>query len=285
MHNPSGRQSPLHGDARLRVGPVPSVPLREETGTIPAGPFNLAYRVEGVGQPVLVVGSALYYARVLSPALRACVRLAFVDHRGFGRPHAPYGPADYTLDAVLDDVEAPRQRLGLGRVVVLGHSGHGLLALEYAKRYPEGVSHVVVVAAGPGHAPEHAAAAEPGRRFVAFCLAMAARSWADPAFDAAPLWHGVRPNMDVVDHLWGEALRDLDVGAGLAELAAPVLLAAGRLDYLVAPVSAWGPYRAAFRDLTVRVFEGSGHTPPFEEPEAFAAELVGWLAARPSTTP
>ena len=32
------------------------------------------------------------------------------------------------------------------RVVVIGHSGHAYLALEYAKRYPAQVSHVALLA-------------------------------------------------------------------------------------------------------------------------------------------
>ena len=51
----------------------------------------------------------------------------------------------------------------------------------------------------------------------------------------------------------------------------------GRYDYLIAPPSAWDPLRDKFNDLTVRVFERSGHTPQFEEPELFDAELLSWL--------
>ncbi len=59
----------------------------------------------------------------------------------------------------------------------------------------------------------------------------------------------------------------------------PVFLAMGRFDF-VAPLDAWTPYRARFRDLTLAVFERSGHTPQVEETESFDARLLAWLASR-----
>ena len=46
-----------------------------------------------------------------------------------------------------------------------------------------------------------------------------------------------------------------------------------------APYATWDPYRSRFKDLTVRVFERSGHTPQLEESALFDAELLQWLAA------
>lgn len=276
------------------------------SGSLRRGPFELSYQVEGTGPAALVIGSARYYPRIFSAALRHKLRLAFIDHRGFGRALGAYGPGDAGLDQVLADTEALRQHLGLGRCIVIGHSGHGYMALEYAKRFPAAASHVVMIATGPSHSPADAALAErhwqeavcperkarfaadmaglpalleaaPERRFISFCLAMAARSWFDPGFDAAPLWADVSVNMPVIDQLWGEAFRDLDISAGLDQLSIPVLLALGRCDYLVAPAEAWAPHRAAFRDLTMRIFEQSSHTPPLEQPVDFDAELLGFL--------
>ena len=48
-------------------------------------------------------------------------------------------------DTLLDDIEQTRRELGLDRIVVIGHSIHSFMALEYAKRYPENVSHVVMI--------------------------------------------------------------------------------------------------------------------------------------------
>jgi proline iminopeptidase len=278
-------------------------------GTIESGPFGLAYSVEGQGRPAIVIGSAVYYPRVFSQNLRQSLKLVFADHRGFAQAFGSFGPSDYALDVVLDDIERVRRHLGLETIIIIGHSGHGYMALEYAKRFPQHVSHVVMVATGPSHSAAHNAATEqywqesvcperkarlesdlallpaeieaaPEKRFVTFCVRMGARSWYDHTFDAAPLWEGVHVNMPVFDHLWGEAFRDIDIAQGLDRLDVPVFLALGRYDYLVAPHATWDPYRDRFKDLTIRVFEKSGHTPQLEESGLFDAELLGWLSSR-----
>ena len=57
----------------------------------------------------------------------------------------------------------------------------------------------------------------------------------------------------------------------------PVFLGLGRYDYLVAPPRSWNS-RQNFRNLTISVFEKSGHTPQFEEAKLFDQELLQWLA-------
>lgn len=275
-------------------------------GTLPSGPFELGYVIEGRGPTALVIGSARYYPRTFSQRLREHLRLVFVDHRGFAPASRPVTQADFGLDQLLRDMEHARVSLGLGEVVVIGHSGHAYLALEYAKRYPHAVTRAVLIAAGPSQStamaelterhwresvcPERKAkqdaallelpralAEAPERRFITFCLRLGPRSWFDPDFDAGPLWEGVSVHMTMFDHVWGEVFRDLDITQGLEGLRAPVLLALGRFDYLVAPHFAWEPYRGLFRELTVRVFDRSGHTPQLEESEAFDRVLLDWL--------
>ena len=255
-------------------------------GTIRSGGFELAYSIEGRGPPVLVVGSAVYYPRTFSDVLRTQLQLVFVDHKGFARPVADAAHDEYTLDRVLEDIEQVRQHLALKKIAILGHSGHGYMALEYAKRYPRHVSHVVLIATGPSHSAEHLQLAErnweetvcperkaqlerdllllqkeiaaaPERRFITFCLRLGARSWFDPHFDARALWAGVQVNMAVIDHLWGEAFRDLDIRQGLAELSVPVVIALGKHDYLIAPYFAWEPYRSSFQDVTFRGYSSA----------------------------
>jgi proline iminopeptidase len=277
-----------------------------ETGSYRAGPFDLGYRIEGSGKPLLVIGSATYYPRTFSQALRKKLRLVFIDHRGFAPARTDYAAGDIGFDTVLDDIERLRAHLGLERFAILGHSGHGYMALQYAKRHPERVSHVIMVGTGPSHSARHMAladriweetvsparkaifvremaklgddiAARPQARFKALLIRLGAKSWYQPDFDAAPLWRDVTVNNAVFDHLWGEVFRDIDIRKGLNRLAAPVLLALGRSDYLVAPAFTWDEYREEFADLTVRIFEESGHTPQLEESELFDETLLSFL--------
>jgi proline iminopeptidase len=219
--------------------------------------------------------------------------------------------AEFALDRLLDDMERARQELGLGRVAVLGHSGHALMALEYAKQYPAHVSHVIMIGMAPDLSAASAAAADrywqesvspdrkailaenfqrlpderlaqlpPGEQFIRNYVRNGPRIWYDPRFDSSPLWEGIEVNRDMIDHVWGGVFREIDITHGLTTFDRPVFLALGRYDFLVAPPAAWDAIRSQFRDFTVRVFERSGHTPQYEEATLFDAEVVGWLKTR-----
>src|SRR5437879_9632379 len=93
-------------------------------GMISAGPFRLPYIVEGTGRPAIVIGSSRYYQRAFSQNLRKHLQLVFMDHRGFVPSPGPVDTSEFELEKLVDDVETLRQQLGLGPVVVIGHSGH-----------------------------------------------------------------------------------------------------------------------------------------------------------------
>ncbi|WP_218776739.1 alpha/beta fold hydrolase [Nostoc sp. T09] len=253
-----------------------------------------------------MVGSSLYYSRTFSKNLRNSLKLVFVDHRGFSPPHDCKDISQYNLDLLVDDIELVRKELGFDNVIVIGHSGHAFIALEYAKKYPANVSHVVMMCAAPNFSPEGRAAAEqylndsvcperkaalalnltrlpqemataPEKAFITYCLLMGPKSWFDYNYDATKLWEGVEVNMAMFDYVWGEVFRDIDITENLDKLEAPVLLALGQYDYLIPPAHMWESVRDKFSNLTIRIFEKSSHAPHFEEPELFDKELINWL--------
>lgn len=83
--------------------------------------------------------------------------------------------------------------------------------------------------------------------------------------------------MPVIDHVWGEIFRDIDVTQGLETITMPVLLALGRWDWLVAPYYTWQPLLPLFRDITLVLFDRSSHCPQLEEQDLFDAKLLNWL--------
>lgn len=283
------------------------------SGRLMRGGFELTWRdyapLAGAQAPcLLVVGSADYYDRCFSADLRRSVRLILVDHRAMARHAGPALP-DYALAHIADDIEALRQAVEVESVCLLGHSGHAYMVLEHARRYPGSVSAICLAGAGPDQSAqsralaerrwqelydpcrkaladqafgglEAALAAAPERGFVAFCLALAARSWADPTFDAAALWAGTVINRAGIDLLWGEVFASYPVAQAAAELTCPVLLLLGEQDYLVPPVSAWDGLRPLFRDLTVSALPDCGHTPMLERPDLFDPLLRQWLAEK-----
>jgi len=276
--------------------------------TVEIDGFKLGYHIEGRGIPVIVVGSCHYYPKLFSEELRQHLQLVFIDHRGFSSPPPSTPQSAYELETILDDVEQIRRRLNLGPAVIMGHSGHAYMALEYAKRYPQNASHVVMIAAAPNLGPENQKEAErayeklasserreihekkmqhlsekieaaPERRFITFCLCNEAKTWYDPHFDSAYLWEGVTVNHAMIDYVWGKVFRDIDITQGLESFERPVFLALGRYDFLAAPPSTWEPLRHRFLNLTQIVFEKSGHNPQFEEAARFDRELLRWISS------
>jgi proline iminopeptidase len=70
--------------------------------------------------------------------------LVFYDHRCNGRS-AGAEVSSMTWENLAADAEALRQALGFDKWAVLGHSFGGMVALEYALRYPESLSHLVLL--------------------------------------------------------------------------------------------------------------------------------------------
>lgn len=277
-------------------------------GSIRVGGFELRYTVEGEGNPAIVVGSSVYYPRTFSQNLRQHLKLICMDHRGFGKALEPFTTADFELDVLVDDIEALRQSLGLGQIIIVGHSGQGYMALAYARKYPQHVSHIILIGMSPDSslasfqaadqyldesvAPERKALlaenmarlnaeieADPSSAFITRSLLSAPRIWYDYTYDSAWLWQGVDVIPEMFDYVWGHLFRDYDITGFVGELQQPVLVMLGRYDYWNPP-HLWEAVRPHFRDLRIRVFEQSGHTPQLEQPDDFNRELLAWLAQK-----
>lgn len=267
----------------------------------------LRYVCEGAGVPALVIGSAVYYPRVFSPRLREYLRLIFADTRHFATGGWASGSGELSLRTYLDDVERIRASLELDRVVLIGHSHHGSLAVEYAKRHPERVSHIVLIGSPPVDVPSTMTAAEmywqqhasrqrkaalqdnlaavraeeekgltPEQAYVRRYVAEGPRYWYDLNYNASKLWDGVPLNMDVINVFRTFFAEGYEMRCNPDQLTAPVLVAVGRYDYAVPP-TLWTARQTALPNLSLRLFEYSGHTPQLEEPHAFDEVLLDWL--------
>ena len=78
-------------------------------------------------------------------------------------------------------------------------------------------------------------------------------------------------------YVWGKLFAEIDATQGLEHFDRPVFAALGRYDFIVAPPASWDPIKSMFQRLTIRIFEKSGHTPQFEEPELFDENLLAWM--------
>jgi proline-specific peptidase len=121
-------------------------PIRE--GYVDAGGVMIYYKTFGRGKPLLIVhggpGAAHdYFLPHLTPLARH-YELIFIDERGSGRSQTLEDVSAYTVENMVEDVEAVRKALNLGQISLLGHSFGGVLAQAYALKYQQNLSHLIL---------------------------------------------------------------------------------------------------------------------------------------------
>jgi proline iminopeptidase len=277
-------------------------------GVVTAGGLDRPYVVKGKGTPLLSIASALYGSRLFTGPILDHFRIYCVDSRLFLPSDSGLNVETITIESVAQEMDEIRQAFGFETVAVLGHSIFGNFALEYARRYPDRVTHVVVVGAPPigfmqgflaaqdeyweAHASDerkdilernYAELSEdslsklsPIEAWRAVQAANVPQWWYDPTFDSAPLWEGTRlQNREVRERLFG-LLYEYDLGQGPGKIETPVFVAEGVYDYVV-PHTLWYDELPKLPNATFHLFEKSGHSPQFEEPELFADKLIEWF--------
>lgn len=262
---------------------------------------DVFYTTRGNGVPCIVpciLGTSVYERLTPSP-LTDHFQFVYVDMRGAGQSTGD--PADLTFDVLANDLDAVRSDLGLARVAVLGYSIMGVAALEYGRRYPDTVSHVIMAGTPPtgdlqamvtastaffaadGSAErkailqENMARLSPDTPPTQAVFAQTPMRFFDPRFDAASLFAGSVFNPRVFGHFLGTLTARWTILAGLESLRVPVLLAHGRYDYVV-PFTMWDGIVDQVPNAHLHLFERSGHQTFFEEPVRFAEVVLAWMA-------
>lgn len=272
---------------------------------IDADGMQLQYYVEENGEtPVLILGSSVYYARAFSPAFRENRTTVFADLRHFARAVDDRRNDEISLEDYLSDVDKIRAEVGFDSFTLVGHSHHGNLALEYAKRFPDRVERIALIGSPPCGVEQVTKAGERfwaenasnGRKaahsrnltallaedagssreaFIRHYLADGPKYWRDENYDAAWLWDGVLVNLELI-RAFRNFFWEYDFARRRAQIPAPVLVVMGRHDYVV-PHTLWRDVLPNVENVTYRLFERSGHTPQLEEPQLFDRAFADWL--------
>jgi proline iminopeptidase len=106
------------------------------------------YQIIGHGTALMIVhggpgASHDYFLPYLLPLARTN-RVVFIDERGSGRSEKLEDASQYTVENMVEDVEAVRQALHLGKISLLGHSYGGVLAQAYAFKYQQNLTHLIL---------------------------------------------------------------------------------------------------------------------------------------------
>lgn len=247
--------------------PQPSIP--RTSGVLTIGGTPHPYLTEGTGLPCIVVALATGYPPLFSDRLKQRIRFIYVDFKNSWNMESPRNVEKITMDSLVDEVDQVRSALGLDKVCVLGHSAPGFVALEYALRHPESVSHAVLVNVEPyftsdfkkekarfweadASADRKAAlkrnverlpddllrTLSPRDAFALRYVRNGPRYFYDPSYDFYWAWAGKHYSAETLSHYLSTILADYDPRPRLASNTVPMFVALGRYDYDV-PYHEW----------------------------------------------
>jgi proline iminopeptidase len=228
------------------------------------------------------------------------MQLVYFDHRGQGRS-ARGDPEKYTLDENVEDMEALRRHLGCGPIVSVGTSYGGMVAMAHAARYPDAVSHLVLIvtaAHGGFNARARQTIAEHGTPEM---QAVCDQLWGGELktedqlrnyyrvmgpkysyrFDPAAAGQGrargiMAPDAINMAFKPGGFLQTLDLRPELGRITAPTLILAGRHDWICAPEFS-EEIASLIPGSDLRIFENSSHSIRADEPEAMLDAIAGFV--------
>lgn len=270
--------------------------------------IKLPYFIEGTGIPCVIAADAGLQQKVLSQDLRKEFKFIFLKSRNDIPYESPVGFDDITMDTLVDDIEQLRTVLGIDRICILGHSAVGLIAIEYARKYPEHTSHVIMIGTPPGlnseitkigneyweiHASderkmilkrnqeqlaeEDLSSLSPLEAQNKRYAALGPKFWYDPGYDFSSLLD-YYSNVEGWNHFFNVIMGNYDITRG-NQITTPIFLALGCHDYVV-PYVLWDDYKDKFPDLSYNLFEKSGHFPMLEERELFDKKLIEWISSQ-----
>lgn len=260
---------------------------------IPVRDVMLNVKIIGKGYPLVLMhggpGADLYTMMSFKPCADQFT-LIFYDHRCNGRSEGA-DVSSMTWENLTADADSLREKLGFGKWAVLGHSFGGNVAIEYALRYPNRVSHLILVNSGAdyrwvrenapallsqrGFSPEVVDAGrrmlngeiEPSEMFPTLMKLGKAYTphlspWKIPHMILTGLQTKLQPTALIFAGT--QLLRNWTVMDRLKEINAPTLLIAGREDFLYPPEHQQ-QMASGIPNARLALVNQSGHNPQDEQ--------------------
>lgn len=239
--------------------------------TVAVNGINLAYTRLGKGTPLMLVhGFPLDSSswNELIPYLKDHFDLILPDLRGFGKSTTVEAP--YTLSDMADDLAGLLDHLGVEKTALAGHSMGGYISLAFAKKYPQRVSGLGLIASqAAADAPEgkerrYKTAADVAEKGVGVVVdAMTPKLSADVRVQE--FVRGVierQSKQAVIGALKAMAERE-DAMPILSSFNFPLVLIHGDADQLI-PIERAKEIKSANPSATLLELKGAGHMPMME---------------------
>jgi len=260
-----------------------------ETGVVTAN-----VRVEGAGPPIVLIhgfGAALDWWDAIAPELARDHRVIRLDLIGHGGTEAP--ASGYSIERQAALAKAVLDKLGVGRLAVVGHSMGGEVATAFTALDPARVEHLVLIDSPPkpettfdlmtrlGLTPIIGQALWRLRTGTMLRQALAqgfAPGFPVPEKFVADLW---QLTYTVFHNAHDDSLAYVTAEGTPERLAVlhpvpPLLVIFGTRDQLISPTSA--KLFESVPGASVVMVDGAGHSPMVEAPERTLALIRDFLA-------
>lgn len=272
---------------------------------LPIRDVSLFAKVMGKGDPLVLMhgGPGLDHTTLsaLEP-LADQFTLIFYDHRANGRSSG--ATESMTWENLTQDADAIRQLLGFEQWAVLGHSFGGQVALEYALRFGDRITQLILLDTGadqrltcanaPGILRKRGyseATVRAVRRFFtgdlrleevkpsvmkfmkAYFYRFRIRDWPRALIEGSHL--KFRPETTLFG--FSRLVRRWSVMNRLGEIDIPTLVMGGRFDFLFPPEHL-AIIADRLPDARLEIIENAGHNPHDEQPGAVMSILRSFLS-------
>jgi proline iminopeptidase len=274
---------------------------------------HIKYFVAGTGPLLIVQGpgwglGSEYLRRGLVP-LEAHFTLVFYDTRGSGQSSRPADESRMRTLDMIDDLEGLRRFWRIPRLLLMGHSHGGTIALGYAIRYPTHVKKLVLVDSGiidfDFSAPikQQLENRKNDKRFEdaiaslnsggsistdAELVGFLNHIWPLFFYDPDRYLASFVASFSELPSAWvfnkhPENDGSLKEDGVLSAVRTPTLIIAGRNDWVCGPVVA-EHLHAEIGNSEIRILEKTGHFPWVEDPVEFFAAVVDWVSSPNAAT-
>ncbi|MGE5861893.1 MAG: proline iminopeptidase-family hydrolase [Ignavibacteria bacterium] len=106
------------------------------------------YETEGTGEPVLLIpggpGNSHTYFHPWFSDLAENYKVIYFDAFGRGKSDRAKDSTEYTFNRDVEEIELLRKALGYEKWIIIGHSYGGMVAQDYALKYPGSIEKLVL---------------------------------------------------------------------------------------------------------------------------------------------
>lgn len=129
--------------------------IQTQSGYLTHAGADLFYKSIGEGEALIFLhggpGMSHDYFLPHTNMLADQFRLIYFDQRAAGKSSFEVDSSNMSMDMMVRDIEAVRKHFKLDKINLLGHSWGGLLAMWYAKRYPDKLKRFILVNSIPAN--------------------------------------------------------------------------------------------------------------------------------------